>query len=90
MTTTLAPRTWLRHGASALGVMPLLWWLIAHHSVAYGQPWRTRRGTCASALRPTACGPSGRCRACRQRARAPPFGVEGVAVAAIGLLIWSG
>jgi leader peptidase (prepilin peptidase) / N-methyltransferase len=68
-------------------VTPLLRWLIAHHSVAPGQPWRTRC-ECGIALWPNGCQPSGRCRACRRHVGPPPYAVEAATLtAALALLM---
>jgi leader peptidase (prepilin peptidase)/N-methyltransferase len=92
VTTAPATDTRLRlhHLGHVLTVMPLLRWLIAHHTVPADQPWRTRCETCAAAVWPAACTPAGRCRTCRARIGAPPYLVEVVAVSAFGLLLASG
>jgi leader peptidase (prepilin peptidase) / N-methyltransferase len=83
-----APRR-LRHLGYAVAVLPLLRWLIAVHAVPPDQPWRYRCPGCSAQLWPTACTPSGRCRACGHRVGAPPYMVEILTVAALGLLAWS-
>nr|MDT0658799.1 A24 family peptidase [Micromonospora sp. DSM 115978] len=88
MTTTTAPRR-LGHLGSVLAVTPLLRWLIAHHTVRAGHPWRTRCEACAAAIWPAVCTPAGQCRICRTRVGAPPYLVEVLAVAAVGLLLAS-
>jgi len=89
-TTTSKEQHRIRGSAYAVAVTPLLRWLVAHHAVAPGTAWRTRCDTCASSLWPAACRPSGRCRTCRSRVGAPPYGLEIAVAAAIGLLVWSG
>lgn len=74
----------------ALAITPLLRWLIAHHSVPAGQPWRTRCQGCCTSLWPAGCAPSGRCHTCRTRLGAPPYLLELAALAATGLLVVSG
>ncbi len=90
--TTTASRTQrrVRDGAYALAVVPLLRRLVAHHAVAPGAAWRTRCDTCTNLLWPAAYGPSGRCRTCGARIGAPPYWLEAVASAAIGLLVVTG
>lgn len=82
-TTTTARRArWL----PAIAVTPLLRWLVAHHSVEGGQPWRTRCD-CGQRLWPAACGPSGRCPTCSRRIGPPPYAFEAVMATAITLVI---
>jgi leader peptidase (prepilin peptidase)/N-methyltransferase len=69
--TSTVARRGLHHLGYAVAVTPLLRWLVAHHTVPAGQPWRTRCDTCATALWPAACAPSGRCRRCQARSARP-------------------
>jgi leader peptidase (prepilin peptidase)/N-methyltransferase len=89
-TTSTFARRRLQHVGYAIAVTPLLRWLVAHHTVPAGQPWRTHCDTCHTALWPAACTPSGRCRTCRARIGASPYLPEAVAAAAFALLVWSG
>lgn len=88
--TGTVARRGLHHLGYVVAVTPLLRWLVAHHTVPDGQPWRTRCGTCTTAVWPAACAPSGRCRTCHARVGALPYVLEGVAAAAVALLLWSG
>lgn len=80
----------LRTLGYAVLVTPLLRWLVAHHTVAHGQPWRTRCGHCATMLWPRACLPAARCGDCHRRVGAAPYTLEAVAVVAAGLLALAG
>jgi leader peptidase (prepilin peptidase)/N-methyltransferase len=73
-----------------LAATPPLRWLVAHHSVPYGQPWRSTCPNCHARLWPAACGPSGRCPTCATRCGAPPYLIEAVALAAATALTASG
>lgn len=87
-TTTNAPRR-LHHLGYAAAVTSLLRWLIAHHTVPADQPWRSRCEACTTTVWPGACTPPGQCRTCRARIGAPPYLVEIIAMAAVGLLLAS-
>jgi leader peptidase (prepilin peptidase)/N-methyltransferase len=82
---TLAP-AWLTDWLHVLAVTPLLRWLIAHHTVPNGQPWRTTCEGCGNPLWPAACRPTGRCGGCRARCGPPPYLVEAVALTAAATL----
>jgi leader peptidase (prepilin peptidase)/N-methyltransferase len=73
----------------AVTVTPLLRWAVVVHAVPAGQPWRRECLHCETSLGlgnwwPLT--PAGRCGRCRQRLGAPPWTVEGAAVAAALLL----
>jgi leader peptidase (prepilin peptidase)/N-methyltransferase len=79
-----------RAAAAVLLIAPVLRWLIANHTVAYGTPWRTRCDHCAQLLQLLGCGPAGRCSGCGQRMGAPPYVVEAVALVAVVALVAAG
>jgi leader peptidase (prepilin peptidase) / N-methyltransferase len=89
-TAASVERRRLNHVGYAAVVFPMLRWLVACHAVPSGQPRMYRCPVCGKALWPAVCGPSGRCRHCRTRVGAPPYLLEIVATAAVGLLVWSG
>lgn len=89
-TTAASAQRWTGYIGYAVTVTPLLRWLLAHHTVPAGQPWRTRCDTCGAACWPGACTPSGRCRTCRVRIGAAPFLLEIAAATVLALLLWSG
>lgn len=81
---------WLADWLYVPTVTPLLRWLIAHHTVPYGQPWRTACPRCGTSLWPGACRPTGRCARCAAPCGPPPFLVEAVVLATAGALLASG
>jgi leader peptidase (prepilin peptidase)/N-methyltransferase len=80
-----------RTGASyGLAVTPALRWLVNHHSVPFGQSWKTRCERCGATLWPGACRPSGRCRTCQTRHGPPPLLLEAATLLTAGGLLASG
>jgi leader peptidase (prepilin peptidase)/N-methyltransferase len=90
MTATSAVARRGLHHLGYVAVTLLLRWLVAHHTVPADQPWLTRCDTCATTVWPAACALPGRCLICRARVGASPYVLEGVAAAAVALLLWSG
>jgi leader peptidase (prepilin peptidase)/N-methyltransferase len=69
--------------------VPVIRWLIAHHTTPAGTPWRTCCDVCAAPIWPRACGPRARCVGCRRRIGAPPWTVEVAAVAVAAAMLFS-
>lgn len=78
--------------AAALGglaVAPVLRGLIFCHSVPTDEPWRRDCPHCGyRVLKTPLLPPTGKCRHCRERVGPPPFSVEFLAAAALGILAW--